>query len=114
MSPDKTAFLYFKSVLRGRSYQGKKFLSPLSESDSTAGTADLFNAAAIVRLQAIANAHTAGFTDAGGNVWIPVVWSRFLSDMTVSPCVIVSSDVAQGLVNKRIGRFKRRQVSSVY
>lgn len=112
--PNVIAFMFFRTAYRGRAFQGKKFLSPMSESDSTAPNADLWNAGAMVRLNAIGAAHLAGFTDATGNIWKPVVVSRENSNFAVTPCIIASQDVTAVIVNKRLGRFKRRTVKSVY
>lgn len=112
--PNVSAFLFFRTGLRGREFMGRKFLGPMSESDSTAPNADLWNAGAMTRLNALGTAILAGFTDANGNVWKPVVLSRLNSDFTVQPAFLATQDVTAVLVNKRIGRFKRRTVKSVY
>jgi hypothetical protein len=114
MAKHNAAYILFRTGLRGKSYKGSKHFGPLSESDTTAGTADLFNAAALA-LWATANAAIlAGFTDAGGNVWIPCVLSRKLSQLRFQPTTVVASDVTAVLINKRIGRMRRREVKSVY
>lgn len=108
------AFLLLQTGLRGKSYRGGSHLGPLSEADSTSGTDDLLNAGALTRFGAIATPLLAGFTDANGNVWVPSVVSRVLSQLAVNPTTVVANDVISVLINKRIGRMKNREVRSVY
>lgn len=114
LSCQNTVVVTLKTALRGRRYRGRKTFSPISESDTTAATADLINAAAITRFSAVGAAIVAGFTDAQGNVWVPCVCTKFGRDLTVTPAVIPSNDVVDYLLNKRIGRFRNRQVASQY
>lgn len=114
ISTEVSAYLLLRTPYRGRSYRGSKHLGPMSESDSTAATADLWNAGALTRLHDVADAIMAGLNTAEGNVWVPVIWSRRQSDMTTIPATIRSYDLSQILVNKRQGRMKRRQVKSVF
>jgi hypothetical protein len=107
-----TAFVLLRTGFKGRSFRGRKFLSPMSEADTTA-TSDVFNAAAIARLTTAMNAMFGGFTDASPNTWVLQVYSRLLDEFVVKP-VVVSYDVNQVALNKRIGRLKRREVKSVY
>lgn len=109
-----SAFILTRTGLRGKSYKGSKKLFPFSEADTTLATADLWNAACLARLATIASAILAGFTDANNNVWVPVVLSRKLSSLAANPTTVVTNDITQALVNKRVGRMKRRQVKSVY
>jgi len=109
-----SAYLLSRTGLRGKSYKGSKKLFPFSEADTTLATADLWNAAALARLATIAAAWLAGFTDANGNVWVPCVLSRKLSTLTTNPTTVVTNDITAVLVNKRVGRMKRRMVRSVY
>jgi len=114
MSSVASVFIYCKSALRGRNWQGSKKLGPISESDSTTGSSDILNAGAITRFEAIATAIGAGFTDANGNVWLPVTVSRNLSQLSKNPTVVAYAPVAVCNLNKRIGRNIRREVASVY
>lgn len=114
MSVVNAAFLLLKTGFRGRSYKGSKHLGPMSESDSTTGTDDVWNAGCLARLATIAAAILAGFTDAGPNVYIPSVFSRSLSQYQANPTTIVATDVSSVLVNKRIGTMIGRRVPSVY
>jgi len=114
MSPQNTAVITLKTALRGRKYRGRKTFSPFSETDTTAATADVFNAGAVTRISAIGAAILTGFTDGDGNVWVPVVCRAQGRDLAAIPAIIPSEDVIDYLVNKRIGRFINRQVKSVY
>lgn len=105
------AYLLLRTGFKGKSFRGSKHYAPLSEADSTLG--DTLNAAAIVRMTAIATALITPIVDATPNTWILQVYSRVLSQFVVLPAV-VAYDVTQILVNKRIGRMKRREVKSVY
>lgn len=109
-----TAYLLLKTSLRGGRYRGSKRLGPLSEADATAGGDDILNAAALGRFTTLRGAIVAGFTDAGGDIWIPVVVSRIGADFRASPAVFTATDIVQALTNKRIGRSKVREAPSVY
>jgi hypothetical protein len=109
-----SAFILLRTGVRGKSYRGSKHLGPMSESDTTTGTDDVFNAAALTRLAAVASAILAGFTDAGGNVWVPSVVSRKLSQLTKNPTTMIANDVVATAVNKRVGTMRHRKVKSVY
>jgi len=114
MPMHNSAFLLARTGLRGRSYRGGKHFGPLSESDTTASTEDLFNAASLTLWGLIATAWLAGFTDSDGNVWVPCILSRVLSQLQSNPTRVVTNDITQILVNKRVGRMRSREVKSVY
>lgn len=114
MATIDASFLLMRTGLRGKSYRGSKHFGPMSESDSTSGTDDIWNAGCLTRLGAVAAAILAGFTDAAGNVWVPSVVSRRLSQLTTNPTTLVANDVVQIAVNKRIGSMRHRHVKSVY
>jgi len=110
-----TGYLLMRTNLRGQNYRGSKRLGPFSESDVTHGDGcDIFNAAAVTRLEAIAAAILAGFSDATTNTWVPVVLSRELSVLATNPTIIQTADVTQVLVNQRVGTDTRRKASSIY
>lgn len=112
---DVAAFLLLRTALRGRSYRGSKHLGPMSESDTTTGTDDLFNAGCLARLATIAAAILAGFTDSTGNVWVPSVLSRKPpAQYSINPTTVVANDVISVSVNKRLGSMIHRKVKSVY
>lgn len=112
--PFNSAYLLLRSTLRGRSYRGSKHIGPMSESDTTTGTADVWNAATLTRLGSLAASIAGGFSDSDANQWTCAVVSQKLSNYQVTPCVITASAVATVLVNKRIGTMRRRSVRSVY
>jgi len=114
MPVSASAYLNMVTGLRGRSYKGGKHFGPMSESDTTGATSDLFNAAALVRLNAVAAAILAGFTDAAGNVWVPSILSRKQSQMNVNPTSLIYNDVTLVSTNKRVGWMRHRRVASVY
>jgi hypothetical protein len=110
----ESLFLLLRTGLRGKSYRGAKKLFPFSESDTTLATADLWNAGALARFATLAAAILAGFTDATGNVWVPQVVSKKLSQLTANPTTVVGNDVTSVLINKRVGTMRHRKVKSVY
>lgn len=114
MSTLLAAYSLFRTNLRKASFRGSKRWGPLSESDTTSGSSDILNAAALTRFGTLNAAILAGFTDASGDVWIPVILSRKLSQLKVNPTTVVATDVGSALINKRIGRMKVREVVSVY
>src|SRR6266404_1990910 len=109
-----TAFLLFRTGLRGKSYRGSKHFAPLSEADTTIGTDDILNAAALTRFGTVKTDLLAGFTDASGNVWQLQVFAKTLSQILTNATTVVSNTVNAILINKRIGRMKRREVKSSY
>jgi len=108
------AYILMRTSLRGGKYRGAKRLGPLSEADATAGGDDILNAAALARFATLRAAILAGFTDATGDIWVPVVVSRQGADFRASPAVFIATDITQILTNKRIGRTKVREVPSLY
>ena len=114
MTSIQAAFILMRTGLRGRSYRGSKHFGPLSEADTTIAGEDVFNAAALVRWGAVVTAINGGFTDANGNLWLPTVISRKLSTLRTNPTNVVVNVVNQIVLNKRIGRLRRREVKSLY
>lgn len=108
---DDAVFLLFRTALRGRKFKGGKHLAPFSESDIGA---DVLNAGAITRAEAICTALTTPLTDSTGNIWNFCIVSRTSSILRTNPTTVVSNDVTQALVNSRIGTMLRRKVRSVY
>jgi hypothetical protein len=109
-----TAYLLLRTGLRGKSYRGSKHFAPLSESDTTIAGEDILNAAALTRFGAVKTDLLAGFTDASGNVWRLQIFSKTLSQILTNPTTVVVNTVNAILINKRIGRMKRREVKSSY
>lgn len=107
-------FMLFRTGIKGRSYRGGKHFGPFSETDVTAGTDDVFNAACLARITTIATALATPLVDATPNTWKLQVFSRVLSQTRQNPTNIVANDVATILINKRVANMKRRQVKSAY
>lgn len=114
LPPYVTAYLVGRTALRGKAYRGAKLLGPLSESDTTSGTEDTLNAAALARFATLCTAMQTNFTDGTGNVWQPVVVSRLKSDFTVTPCNIVSTIISSWTTRKSLGRLKGRAIKATY
>jgi hypothetical protein len=107
-------FILFRTGLRGKNFRGGKHFGPLSESDTTTGTDDVLNAGSLALWATVTAALFANLNDSNGNVWVPVVFSRSLSQTRVNPTTIVRNFVASVNINKRVGRLKKRLVASVY
>lgn len=114
MTSIEAAFILMRTGLRGKSNRGSKHFGPLSESDTTGANSDILNAGAIALWTNVVTPMLTGFTDATGNVWIPSIVSRKLSVISLNPTNIVSNDVSQVALNKRIGRLRHREAKSVY
>jgi hypothetical protein len=114
MSTVLSSFQLFQTGVRGKNYRGAKHYFPLSESDTTSGTDDLLNAAALARYATLRTALLTPLTDANTNVWSLCVLSRSLSQLRVNPTTVIVNSVSQVLTNKRIGRMRHRAVKSVY
>lgn len=114
MPSDQAAYLLFRTGIKGRSYRGSKHLGPLSESNTTAGTDDILNAAAITLFTTVATACAANLVDATPNTWVPVVFSRTLSQTRQNPTTIIVNAVSAILLNKRVGTMRRRKAKSAY
>lgn len=114
LPPDNTLFMKVNSLLRGPQYRGRKFWSPMSESDTTSGTDDCWNAATMIRASAVITAMTTPLTDADGNTWNPVIYSRSLSSTKPVPALVVSTPISSIDARRSIGRFKKRAPSRVY
>jgi len=114
MPTTEAAFLLFQTGLRGKSYRGSKHIFPMSESATTSGTEDIWNAGALTYLGTFATAALATLTDATNNAWIPCVLSRKLSQLRFNPTTVITNDVTAVAVNKRVGTMRHRKVLSVY
>lgn len=114
MSTILAAFALGRTGLRGKTYLAKKHYFPLSESDTTSGTDDILNAAAITRFTTLNTAWLNGFTDASGNQWLPTCFSRKLSQFKTNPTTIVAPTITSIALNKRVGSMKHRKVLSDY
>lgn len=115
MAMHNAVFILKRMGIRGRGSHGSNHFGPLSESDTTSGTDDILNAAAITRFNAVITALVANLTDSNGNVWVPVILSRVKpAQYKTNPTNVITYPVSQMLLNKRIGRMKRRERQSVY
>lgn len=115
MSSIDAAFILLKTALRGKSYRGGKHLGPMSESDTTSGTEDVFNAAALARLATVSAALVLALVDATPNTWNPAVLSRVApANYKVNPTSVVTNDIVSAAVNKRVGVMRHRRIVSAY
>lgn len=105
-----------KTALRGRSGRGSKHFGPLGESQTNG---DVLVAGSITLFQTVAAAILAGFTDAGGNVWVPEVVIRNpappkpKSQLSTNPTTVLSNDVVSVFLNATLGTMRRRRVQRV-
>lgn len=104
------AVLILKTDLRGANYRGRKHYAPMSEGDSVD---DVLTAGSVTLMNAIAAAILAGFTDANGNIFVPAVVSRNLSQLATNPTTVVATDVTSILTNKTLGTMRRRKTATV-
>lgn len=114
MSSLAAQYILLRTGLRGRNYRGAKHFGPLSETDTTGPDGDILNAAAITRFGAIITALITPIVDGTGNTWNLEVLSRTKSRLIRNPTTVVSTQVTSILLNKRVGRMRRREVASVY
>lgn len=115
MAMHLAAYVLKRMGVRGRGRHGSNHFGPLSEADTTTGTSDILNAAAIARFATLITALTTVLTDANGNVWTPSILSRKApAQYKVNPTTVIAFPVSQCLLNKRIGRMKNREVGSQY
>jgi len=103
-----TATVRLKGNVRSRSGLGRKSYSPIAETDTTG---DNLATAAKTRFDTVAAAILAGFTDASGNVWIPIIKSTIPpAQYTVNPVNLVIYDIVSTSANINLGILKRRKV----
>lgn len=114
LASSASAYLLHRTALRGRKFRGSKHFGPMSEADVTTANDDIWNAAALVRLAAINTALLTPLVDVTPNTWNFCVLSRSISTLTTNPTTVVTNDVTQGLVNKRVGSMLGRKVQSTY
>lgn len=107
---DDAVFIYLKSGLRGKSYQGGKHFGGTSEVDTTG---DILTGAGLARWQTVRNALTPNLVDATPNAWTPCIFSRTLSQFRLNPTNIVTADVVTALLDLNIGTMRRRRSCTV-
>jgi len=108
LPPQDVAFLLLKTGFRGKHYRGAKFISPMSESDTTDATADLWNAACLARLNTLAAAIDDSVIDADTNTWSPIVCQHSLIDDSVIPWIIPFAVITNVKVKQSISHLKTR------
>lgn len=109
--PDHVAVsMLLRTSKRGRSYRGAKRFAAIPVADTEG---DIIVAGKQAAWTALAASLLAGFTDSDGNVWVPFVLSRTLSQLLVNPTDLVGSDVTQVLLNKNLGSMNSRKVKTV-
>lgn len=114
MPMDGTLYFMMNCAIRGKGVRGSKHLFPMSESQTTAGTSDIWNAGALTLFGLLTAAVLTGFTDSDGNVWKPTLVHRRVSQLKKNPTVVNVDDIVQILINKRVAKMVHRYVSSVY
>jgi hypothetical protein len=103
------AYLLFRTSFRGT--RGGKHIGPISEDDING---DQLTVAALARMQAIADAVLAGFTDSDGNVWVPVVIQSASAVLDSNPTLFNPAPVISAKARKTLGTMRRRKVKGVY
>lgn len=98
------------TAVRGRSGRGRKHFGPLSEADTTG---DIITGAALTRMQTLRDALDNPFTDATGNIFVPCVVSRHLSQLTANPTTVAANDVNACVLNTTVSTLRRRKVRTV-
>jgi len=111
--PDFSAVtIRLNTATRGRFARGSKHFGPIAQSDCIGDTA--LSPTAIARFQTIATAILTGFTDADGNVWLPIILSRVPpAQFKVNPVIYQSYQINAAVVNLTIGTMHRRKVPSL-
>jgi len=105
-----TVSMLYRTGLRGRNYRGAKRFAGVNEVDTTG---DVLTGAGLIRWQTLVATLQAGLVDALGNVWVPCVVSRTLSQLLVNPTTVVNNDVVAVLLNLTIGTMRGRRVATV-
>lgn len=90
--------------------RGSKHFGPIAESDTLL---DYLTAAAIVKWATFQTAFLAGFTDATGVLWLPVIVSEKYSLFTFSTASIVQNAVTSTIVNPYLGIMRKRSQERV-
>jgi len=114
MTGNEIVSLRLRTNKKGRNYRGACRLGPLAESATTAGASDILNAGAITLFTAVVTGLATDLASADGNTWRLQVYSRKLSFPLTNPTIIVSNDVTNVALNKRVSDMARRRCASVY
>lgn len=110
MPSDDAVYYLYRTALRGRSYRGSKHFGPLSEVDTTQ---DLLTGAGLARWVTLKTALVTPNTDANGNVWVPSVLSRLLSQLRTNPTNVVNNFVTEVLLDLNVGTMRKRRSRTV-
>lgn len=102
--------MQLKSGLRGRNYRGAKRFGPIAESHTTL---DYLTGAAIALWATFQAAYLAGFTDAGGYVWLPHIVSQQKSVFTKTTATVSSKQCTTTIVNAYLGIMRKRSQERV-
>jgi len=107
-SPDfVAAVVRYKANINSRSGRGSNHYGPIAEADTDGDTCQ---AGLFTKLQTIGNAVQNGFTDADGNVWLPVIKSsKFGAQYAVNPVTVVTFPIVQFIANLTLGTMRRRK-----
>lgn len=107
-----SVYFNYAPGIRSRKARGNKKFAGAAEGQTTG---DVLTGAGLVLWQNFGAKLIAPFTDSNANVWSPVVVSRMPpGQYSVNPVTIVATPTVGVLLNKRIGRMKRREAHSVY
>jgi hypothetical protein len=104
---DNAVVINLATGARGRSFQGRKHFTPISESFTTGdiltgnGTTTWMNVRDAIR--------STLSIDVDGLTWNMVVLSPTLSDLTASPVVATFTDVIDASLNLTLGTMRRRK-----
>lgn len=107
---EDAVYFQLNTLLRGKSYRGAKHYTPLSEIDTTQ---DILTGAGLARWQAMKTALALPVVDAQGNTWLPVVFSRKLSQVKKNPTTVVANPVSVVFLDTTPGNMKRRRAQRV-
>jgi len=104
-----------RTALKGKSGRGAKSYSPIAVAHLLG---DTITGPCAVLCTAVIAALTAGFTDADGNLWIPVIVSKVQNKLPVgrydaNPTAIIANDVTGFVLNKSVGTMYRRKIRTV-
>jgi hypothetical protein len=108
-------YILYRTALRGKRYRGSNRFWPISEADTTAGTADILNAASLALWATFIAAYMTPLTDANGQVWVPCVYSRAGSlPQQLPQAQIVTNDITTALIDKTVRQWKRHKQAAAY
>lgn len=108
---NESAYMLLRSDTRGKHYRGSKHFGPIAESS----TLNQELAAGVLAAWATFATHVNDIiTDATGTTWFPIVLSRTLSDLTVTPASLVYALITNVFTSKTLGTMRHRKERSRY